>query len=65
MTPKEFFDKVVKLREAQKNYFKTRSSMALQLCKKLEKEIDDEIARVNRVVNNPNPQSSLFGENSE
>jgi hypothetical protein len=38
--------------------------MALQLSKKLEKEIDDEIVRVNQVINKPNPQSSLFGENT-
>lgn len=62
MTPKEFYEKVVKMREAQKNYFKTRSSMTLQLCKKLEKEIDNEIARVDQITNKPNPQSSLFGE---
>ncbi len=65
MTPKEFFEKVEKMREAQKNYFKTRSSMALQLSKRLEKEIDEEIVRVNKVINKPNPQNSLFGENSE
>lgn len=64
MTPKEFFEKVEKMREAQKNYFKTRSSMALQLSKRLEKEIDEEIARANKVINKPNPQSSLFGENT-
>lgn len=64
MDAKEFFEKVVKMREAQKNYFKTRSSMDLQLSKKLEKEIDDEIARVNQIINKPNPQSSLFGENT-
>lgn len=62
MTPKEFYEKVVKMREAQKSYFKTRSSMDLQLCKRLEKEIDNEIARVNQITNKPNPQSSLFGE---
>lgn len=64
MDAKEFFEKVVKMREAQKNYFKTRSSMALQLSKRLEKEIDEEIVRVNQIINKPNPQSSLFGENS-
>lgn len=64
MDAKEFFEKVVKMREAQKNYFKTRSSMDLQLSKKLEREIDSEIARVNQIINKPNPQSSLFGENS-
>lgn len=63
MTPKEFYEKVVKMREAQKSYFKTRSSMDLQVCKRLEKEIDNEIARVNQITNKPNPQSSLFGEN--
>lgn len=63
MTPKEFYEKVVKMREAQKNYFKTRSSMALQLSKRLEKEVDNEIARVDQITNKPNPQSSLFGEN--
>lgn len=62
MNAKEFFEKVVKMREAQKNYFKTRSSMDLQLSKKLEREIDNEIARVNQIINKPNPQSSLFGE---
>lgn len=62
MTPKEFYEKVVKMREAQKSYFKPRSSMDLQLCKRLEKEIDNEIARVNQITNKPNPQSSLFGE---
>lgn len=63
MNPKEFYEKVVKMREAQKNYFKTRSSMDLQLCKRLEKEIDNEIERVNKITNKPSPQSSLFGEN--
>lgn len=64
MNPKEFFEKVERMREAQKKYFKIRSSLALQLCKKLEKEIDDEIARVNQVINKPNPQSSLFGDDT-
>lgn len=64
MNAKEFFEKVVKMREAQKNYFKTRSSMDLQLSKKLEREIDNEIARANQIINKPNPQSSLFGENT-
>lgn len=64
MDAKEFFEKVEKMREAQKNYFKTRSSMDLQLSKKLEREIDNEIARVNQIINKPNPQISLFGENT-
>lgn len=56
MTPKEFFDKVSRMRKAQKEYFRTRSSRALSDSKRLEKEIDDEIERVNKVMeakNNP------------
>lgn len=56
MTPKEFFDKVSRMRKAQKEYFRTRSGRALSDSKRLEKEIDDEIERVNKVVeakNNP------------
>ena len=56
MTPKEFFDKVCRMRKAQKEYFRTRSGRALSDSKRLEKEIDDEIERVNKVMeakNNP------------
>ena len=56
MSPKEFFDKVCRMRKAQKEYFRTRSGRALSDSKRLEKEIDDEIERVNKVVeakNNP------------
>lgn len=56
MSPKEFFDKVCRMRKAQKEYFRTRSGRALADSKRLEKEIDDEIERVNKVVeemNNP------------
>ena len=42
MKPRAFFDKVSEMREAQKEYFKTRSSAALNRSKALEKEIDDE-----------------------
>lgn len=50
MTPKEFFDKVARMRKAQKEYSLTRSGRALADSKRLEKEIDDEIERVNRVM---------------
>lgn len=56
MTPKEFFDKVYRMRKAQKEYFRTRSGRALADSKRLEKEIDDEIERVEKVMeekNNP------------
>lgn len=56
MTPKEFFDKVSRMRKAQKEYFRTRSGRALSDSKRLEKVIDDEIERVEKVMeekNNP------------
>lgn len=56
MSPKEFFDKVSRMRKAQKEYFRTRSGRALSDSKRLEKEIDDEIERVTKVMeemNNP------------
>ena len=64
MKPKEFFDKVSELREAQKEYFKTRSNAALNRSKALEKEIDEEIARVNTILSKRTQpvQVNLFGE---
>lgn len=56
MSPKEFFDKVCRMRKAQKEYFRSRSGRALADSKRLEKEIDDEIERVEKVMeekNNP------------
>lgn len=50
MNAKEFYDKVVEMRKAQKEYFKLRGSTALQKSKALEKEIDAEIKRVQEVM---------------
>lgn len=57
MKPREFFDKVVQMRSAQKEYFRTRSSQALSESKRLEREIDAEIKRFNDMMNNA---SKLF-----
>lgn len=67
MNKKEFFDKVSEMRAAQKEYFKTRSGIALERSKRLEKEIDNEIRRVNAILNNrPMPvQGDLFGKENE
>lgn len=46
MNAREFFHRVAELRRAQKAYFRTRSGDDLRYAKRLEKEIDDEIARV-------------------
>lgn len=60
MDAKEFFKKVSQMREAQKNYFKTRSSRYLSESRSLEKEIDTEIERVNTIIQNKqNPKLEL------
>jgi hypothetical protein len=50
MNAKQFFDTVSRLRDKQKEYFRTRSSSALRESKQLEKQIDDEIERVRQVL---------------
>lgn len=50
MDARQFFNLVSRLREAQKRYFKTRSSIDLQSSKQLEKELDAEIERVNTII---------------
>lgn len=64
MNHKEFYDKVVAMRKAQKDYFKFRSSVYLQTSKRLEREIDDEITRVEAVLaeEERKKQPSLFGD---
>lgn len=50
MNPKTFFNKVSLMRQAQKEYFKTRSYDSLKRSKALEAEIDAEIERVNKIL---------------
>lgn len=50
MNAKEFFEKVAAMRYHQKRYFQTKSKDALEMSKKIERQIDDEIDRVNRVL---------------
>lgn len=47
MNAKEFFDKVAQMRRLQKEYFKKRDPYVLKQAKEIEREIDDEIDRVN------------------
>lgn len=58
MTPKEFFDLVKEMRSLQKEYFKTRSTEVLRKCTPLEKQVDTEIARVEKIMNDK--QMKLF-----
>lgn len=53
MNAKQFFQNVVLMRKAQKEYFKTRSPLALQDSKILEKAIDAEIERVQKLTTEP------------
>lgn len=50
MSAKEFFDKVAEMRNAQKQYFKTRSQDWLIASKTLEREVDAEIKRVQDIM---------------
>lgn len=68
MKAREFFDKVAQMRRMQKEYFKTRSSMALSKSKLLEKEIDEEIKRVEGILGRSEPQyqqGNIFYPNSD
>lgn len=58
MKAKQFFDLTAQMRAAQKAYFKTRSRDALNRSKALEKRIDDEIERVNRILDNSCPATN-------
>lgn len=63
MNARQFFDRVTMLRKFQKEYFATRSKDALRQSIALEKEIDDEIARVQSLLNSdntPKQQPNLF-----
>lgn len=45
MTPEKFKERVKEMREAQKNYFKSRDSFWLARAKSLEKEVDTELQK--------------------
>lgn len=66
MDAKAFFTKVVLMRKAQKEYFKTRSQTALRNSKAIEAEIDREIERVNKITGVENiakpQQTNLFND---
>lgn len=54
MNKEEFYDLVERARNAAKLYYKTRDHAALQEAKKLENEIDKEIARYKQEKLQPN-----------
>ena len=49
MNAKEFYNAVVQMRKAQRDYFRTRSQRSLNESKYLEKLVDAEIKRVEQI----------------
>lgn len=57
MEAKQFYETTKKMRSAQKMYFRTKNQFYLKESKELEKQIDNEILRVENMRNN---SSNLF-----
>ena len=53
MSSKEFFYLVANMRQNQKQYFKTKNLDSLQESKRLEKIVDSEIERVQKILREP------------
>ena len=51
MNAREFFYLVAQMRSAQKAYFANRDQNVFRATRKLENEVDKEIARVNAIIN--------------
>lgn len=64
MNAEQFFKLVASMREAQRDYFKSRSRSSLERSKHIERLVDDEIDRVKKIVPDiikPQPtQQNLF-----
>lgn len=50
MTARDFFDLVTRMRDKQKEYFRSRSASVLKESKQLEKQVDEEIKRVSEIM---------------
>ena len=60
MTPKEFFDKVVEMRRCQKEYFKNKRQIDLRISKQIEREVDEEIERVQKSPSRQTESATLL-----
>lgn len=58
-----FFSLVKEMRDAQKEYFRTRAHSALVKSKTLELRVDEEIARGDRYLQNKKQPSLFDGQN--
>ncbi|MBR6630438.1 MAG: hypothetical protein IKK89_00655 [Alistipes sp.] len=60
MNAEQFFKLVTEMRGAQKEYFRFKSNRALVESKRLEKAVDAEIERVNKILHEKqNPKLDL------
>lgn len=50
MNARQFYDLVVRMRQKQKDYFCSRTSSDLRLSKELERQVDAEIERVQKLI---------------
>ena len=50
MNARQFFDLVSQMRDAQKEYFRTKKQSTLKKSIELEKQVDDEILRVKIIL---------------
>ena len=64
MDAKSFFNLVAAMRDKQKEYFRTRSQSALRESKTLEKRVDDEISRVERILKEKQEPKLFNNENA-
>ena len=59
MNHRQFYEKVKEMRQAQKLHFKTKRTDYLRKSKVLEKEIDQEIERIENILS-PSGNLNLF-----
>lgn len=53
MNARQFYDLVVRMRQSQKAYFRSRTGSDLRLSKELERQVDAEIERVEKLIGTP------------
>ena len=60
MTAREFFYLVAQMRQAQNDYFKTRSQLDLRHARALERDVDYEIQRVKAITATTPPEPTTY-----
>lgn len=60
MNSREFFDKVCELRKWQKEFARTRCTEAARKVKKIDQEVDAEVARVRAIIGAAKTKPNIF-----